>query len=73
MEEVDPRDELKAQEHYHFAMSGKSFAVIMEHFQDLAQKVCSYSLFPVGKSLSCGKVSLSRAKVSLLSGKVSLS
>lgn len=32
---------------YHFAMSGKSFAVITEHFQDLLQKVRSnmYLLF----------------------------
>ncbi|XP_061095235.1 polyamine-transporting ATPase 13A3 isoform X1 [Conger conger] len=27
------------QQQYHFAMNGKSFAVIMEHFQDLAQKL----------------------------------
>ncbi|KAG7488168.1 hypothetical protein MATL_G00031590 [Megalops atlanticus] len=38
-EEVDPREEPKLQEQYHFAMSGKSFAVIMEHFQDLVQKL----------------------------------
>uniref|UniRef100_A0A8K9XCG0 ATPase 13A3 n=1 Tax=Oncorhynchus mykiss TaxID=8022 RepID=A0A8K9XCG0_ONCMY len=29
----------KPQEQYHFAMSGKSFAVITEHFQDLLQKL----------------------------------
>lgn len=30
----------KQQEHgYHFAMSGRSFAVITEHFPDLVQKV----------------------------------
>uniref|UniRef100_A0A8B9KNN0 ATPase 13A3 n=1 Tax=Astyanax mexicanus TaxID=7994 RepID=A0A8B9KNN0_ASTMX len=29
----------KAVEQYHFAMSGKSFAVITEHFQDLLQKL----------------------------------
>ncbi|XP_064186142.1 polyamine-transporting ATPase 13A3 isoform X1 [Anguilla rostrata] len=39
MEEVDPRDNPRPKEHYHFAMSGKSFSVIMEHFQDLAQKL----------------------------------
>uniref|UniRef100_A0A8C7QY53 Polyamine-transporting ATPase 13A3 n=1 Tax=Oncorhynchus mykiss TaxID=8022 RepID=A0A8C7QY53_ONCMY len=30
---------LDPQEQYHFAMSGKSFAVITEHFQDLLQKL----------------------------------
>uniref|UniRef100_A0A8C7QYM9 Polyamine-transporting ATPase 13A3 n=1 Tax=Oncorhynchus mykiss TaxID=8022 RepID=A0A8C7QYM9_ONCMY len=30
---------LEPQEQYHFAMSGKSFAVITEHFQDLLQKL----------------------------------
>uniref|UniRef100_A0A8C7EYV6 Polyamine-transporting ATPase 13A3 n=1 Tax=Oncorhynchus kisutch TaxID=8019 RepID=A0A8C7EYV6_ONCKI len=29
----------KPQDQYHFAMSGKSFAVITEHFQDLLQKL----------------------------------
>uniref|UniRef100_A0A8C1KZX2 ATPase 13A3 n=1 Tax=Cyprinus carpio TaxID=7962 RepID=A0A8C1KZX2_CYPCA len=32
-------DEMRIQEQYHFAMSGKSFAVIIEHFQDLLQKL----------------------------------
>uniref|UniRef100_A0A9J8DHB5 ATPase 13A3 n=1 Tax=Cyprinus carpio carpio TaxID=630221 RepID=A0A9J8DHB5_CYPCA len=32
-------DEMKTQEQYHFAMNGKSFAVITEHFQDLLQKL----------------------------------
>jgi len=35
----DGHSETKSQEQYHFAMSGKSFAVIIEHFQDLLQKV----------------------------------
>ncbi|KAJ8277181.1 hypothetical protein GJAV_G00072300 [Gymnothorax javanicus] len=39
MEEVDPGGETRPQERYHFAMNGKSFGVIMEHFQDLAQKL----------------------------------
>ncbi|XP_056323875.1 polyamine-transporting ATPase 13A3-like [Danio aesculapii] len=30
---------VRSQEQYHFAMSGKSFAVIIEHFQDLLQKL----------------------------------
>uniref|UniRef100_A0A8C7C2W6 Polyamine-transporting ATPase 13A3 n=1 Tax=Oncorhynchus kisutch TaxID=8019 RepID=A0A8C7C2W6_ONCKI len=30
---------LEPQDQYHFAMSGKSFAVITEHFQDLLQKL----------------------------------
>uniref|UniRef100_A0A671S3U2 Probable cation-transporting ATPase 13A3 n=1 Tax=Sinocyclocheilus anshuiensis TaxID=1608454 RepID=A0A671S3U2_9TELE len=32
-------DEMRIQEQYHFAMSGKSFSVIIEHFQDLLQKL----------------------------------
>ena len=39
LEDVTQGDELKPQERYHFAMSGKAFAVITEHFQDLMQKV----------------------------------
>lgn len=35
----DGNSEMRPQEQYHFAMSGKSFAVIIEHFQDLLQKV----------------------------------
>lgn len=35
----DVRHTHKPQDQYHFAMSGKSFAVITEHFQDLLQKV----------------------------------
>uniref|UniRef100_A0A8B9KMB0 ATPase 13A3 n=1 Tax=Astyanax mexicanus TaxID=7994 RepID=A0A8B9KMB0_ASTMX len=35
----DKPEEQKAVEQYHFAMSGKSFAVITEHFQDLLQKL----------------------------------
>lgn len=34
-------DEHKTQEQYHFAMSGKSFAIIEEHFPDMLQKVGS--------------------------------
>lgn len=37
----DGPEELRSVEKYHFAMSGKSFAVITEHFQDLLQKVRS--------------------------------
>ncbi|KAL4608143.1 putative cation-transporting ATPase 13A3 [Arapaima gigas] len=32
-------EEVDAEERYHFAMSGKSFAVVMEHFPDLVQKL----------------------------------
>ncbi|XP_059385690.1 polyamine-transporting ATPase 13A3-like isoform X2 [Carassius carassius] len=32
-------DEMRVLEQYHFAMSGKSFSVIIEHFQDLLQKL----------------------------------
>uniref|UniRef100_A0A3Q3RG26 Polyamine-transporting ATPase 13A3 n=1 Tax=Mastacembelus armatus TaxID=205130 RepID=A0A3Q3RG26_9TELE len=32
-------DEPKTQEQYHFAMNGKSFAVISEHFPDMLQKL----------------------------------
>ncbi len=39
MEDGHSVDEMKTQEQYHFAMGGKSFAVITEHFQDLLQKV----------------------------------
>ncbi|XP_016327909.1 probable cation-transporting ATPase 13A3 isoform X1 [Sinocyclocheilus anshuiensis] len=39
MEDGRSVDEMKTQEQYHFAMSGKSFAVITEHFQDLLQKL----------------------------------
>ncbi len=39
MEDEHSVDEMKTQEQFHFAMSGKSFAVISEHFQDLLQKV----------------------------------
>ncbi|KAL6469154.1 hypothetical protein MHYP_G00226780 [Metynnis hypsauchen] len=35
----DRPEERKPMEQYHFAMSGKSFAVITEHFQDLLQKL----------------------------------
>lgn len=38
---VGDNHEEQRQEKYHFAMSGKSFAVITEHFQDLLQKVRS--------------------------------
>uniref|UniRef100_A0A673GBM9 Probable cation-transporting ATPase 13A3 n=1 Tax=Sinocyclocheilus rhinocerous TaxID=307959 RepID=A0A673GBM9_9TELE len=39
MEDGHSVDEMKTPEQYHFAMSGKSFAVITEHFQDLLQKL----------------------------------
>lgn len=32
-------DEQKSQSLYHFAMNGKSFGVIEEHFPDMLQKV----------------------------------
>ncbi|XP_060797743.1 polyamine-transporting ATPase 13A3 isoform X2 [Neoarius graeffei] len=35
----DGPEEQRSVEKYHFAMSGKSFAVITEHFQDLLQKL----------------------------------
>uniref|UniRef100_A0A8C5GQL5 Polyamine-transporting ATPase 13A3 n=1 Tax=Gouania willdenowi TaxID=441366 RepID=A0A8C5GQL5_GOUWI len=37
--EVKPLYEPKTQELYHFAMSGKTFAVIAEHFPDMLQKL----------------------------------
>lgn len=39
LDDVCSVDEPKRLEQYHFAMGGKSFAVITEHFQDLLQKV----------------------------------
>uniref|UniRef100_A0A8C2ZZ94 Polyamine-transporting ATPase 13A3 n=1 Tax=Cyclopterus lumpus TaxID=8103 RepID=A0A8C2ZZ94_CYCLU len=39
LEDVGHVDEPKAQELYHFAMNGKSFAVILEHFPDMLQKL----------------------------------
>ncbi|XP_033894988.3 polyamine-transporting ATPase 13A3-like isoform X1 [Acipenser ruthenus] len=39
LEEESSGAALHSMEHYHFAMSGKSFAVIAEHFQDLLQKL----------------------------------
>ncbi|XP_053723574.1 polyamine-transporting ATPase 13A3 isoform X1 [Synchiropus splendidus] len=39
MEDVCRIDEPKTQELYHFAMNGKSFAVIAEHFPDMLQKL----------------------------------
>ncbi len=41
LEDVCHVDEPKTQEMYHFAMNGKSFAVIEEHFPDMLQKVRS--------------------------------
>uniref|UniRef100_A0A3P8W4L4 Polyamine-transporting ATPase 13A3 n=1 Tax=Cynoglossus semilaevis TaxID=244447 RepID=A0A3P8W4L4_CYNSE len=39
LEDVCHEDQPKAQELYHFAMNGKSFAVIAEHFPDMLQKL----------------------------------
>ncbi|KAF3690832.1 putative cation-transporting ATPase 13A3 [Channa argus] len=39
LEDVCYVDEPKTQELYHFAMNGKSFAVIAEHFPDMLQKL----------------------------------
>uniref|UniRef100_A0A3Q0S6Q6 Polyamine-transporting ATPase 13A3 n=1 Tax=Amphilophus citrinellus TaxID=61819 RepID=A0A3Q0S6Q6_AMPCI len=39
LEDVCHIDEPKTQELYHFAMNGKSFAVISEHFPDMLQKL----------------------------------
>ncbi|XP_010754766.2 probable cation-transporting ATPase 13A3 isoform X2 [Larimichthys crocea] len=39
LEDVCHVDEEKTQELYHFAMNGKSFAVIEEHFPDMLQKL----------------------------------
>lgn len=41
LDDVCHIDEPKKQELYHFAMNGKSFAVISEHFPDMLQKVRS--------------------------------
>lgn len=38
-EDPDPDEDPRPLEHYHFAMSGKSFTVVTEHFQDLVYKV----------------------------------
>ncbi|KAJ8403208.1 hypothetical protein AAFF_G00354250 [Aldrovandia affinis] len=38
-QEVEVSVEPQLQQQYHFAMSGRSFSVIMEHFQDLLQKL----------------------------------
>ncbi|XP_036409657.1 probable cation-transporting ATPase 13A3 isoform X3 [Megalops cyprinoides] len=39
LEEGDPEDSQILPHTYHFAMSGRSFTVITEHFQDLVQKL----------------------------------
>ncbi|KAL2089748.1 hypothetical protein ACEWY4_014436 [Coilia grayii] len=39
LEDVSQGEEARQSERYHFAMSGKAFAVITEHFQDLMQKL----------------------------------
>lgn len=39
LEDVCDADEPKSKEQYHFAMNGKSFATILEHFPDMLQKV----------------------------------
>ncbi|KAL4630733.1 putative cation-transporting ATPase 13A3 [Arapaima gigas] len=39
LEDVEQDEKPRVQQQYHFAMSGKSFAVITEHFQDLLQKL----------------------------------
>uniref|UniRef100_A0A8C6Q8X3 Polyamine-transporting ATPase 13A3 n=1 Tax=Nothobranchius furzeri TaxID=105023 RepID=A0A8C6Q8X3_NOTFU len=39
LEDVSHVEEPKTQEMYHFAMNGKSFAVIAEHFPDMLQKL----------------------------------
>ncbi|XP_039983999.1 probable cation-transporting ATPase 13A3 isoform X1 [Xiphias gladius] len=39
LEDVCHADEPKTQELYHFAMNGKSFSVITEHFPDMLQKL----------------------------------
>lgn len=39
LEDVCHIDDPKSQELYHFAMNGKSFAIIDEHFPDMLQKV----------------------------------
>ncbi|XP_054645226.1 polyamine-transporting ATPase 13A3 isoform X2 [Dunckerocampus dactyliophorus] len=39
LEDVCHIDEPKEQERYHFAMNGKSFSVISEHFPDILQKL----------------------------------
>ncbi|XP_023809991.1 probable cation-transporting ATPase 13A3 isoform X2 [Oryzias latipes] len=39
LEDVCDADEPKSKEQYHFAMNGKSFATILEHFPDMLQKL----------------------------------
>ena len=50
LEDVCHVDEPKERELYHFAMNGKSFAVIDEHFPDMLQKVRRLFL----NEISCG-------------------
>lgn len=42
LEDVCHEDALKRREQFHFAMNGKSFAVIEEHFPDMLHKVYSH-------------------------------
>uniref|UniRef100_A0A3P9MF62 Polyamine-transporting ATPase 13A3 n=1 Tax=Oryzias latipes TaxID=8090 RepID=A0A3P9MF62_ORYLA len=39
LEDVCDADEPKSKEQYHFAMNGKSFATILDHFPDMLQKL----------------------------------
>uniref|UniRef100_A0A3P9HUF5 Polyamine-transporting ATPase 13A3 n=1 Tax=Oryzias latipes TaxID=8090 RepID=A0A3P9HUF5_ORYLA len=39
LEDMCEADEPKSKEQYHFAMNGKSFATILEHFPDMLQKL----------------------------------
>lgn len=62
LEDVCHTDEPKSQDQYHFAMSGKSFAVITEHFQDVLQKVMGS--IPQTHSYCCCDLVVSNALLS---------
>lgn len=42
LEDACHEDASKNRERYHFAMNGKSFAVIEEHFSDMLHKVSAH-------------------------------
>lgn len=41
---------------YHFAMNGKSFSVILEHFQDLVPKVSDLGLWMCSQWIHCNSI-----------------
>uniref|UniRef100_A0A669CDB2 Polyamine-transporting ATPase 13A3 n=1 Tax=Oreochromis niloticus TaxID=8128 RepID=A0A669CDB2_ORENI len=71
LEDVCHIDEPKSQELYHFAMNGKSFAVIDEHFPDMLQKlvlrVFGQILDELALKRAHGGISLSELEASVAS------